>query len=115
MLVFLTHWFSSREQADTFLILGNPVTLLWMSVISGYLIAATSYRWMFIIEGLPAIAWAFVFRALSADRPRDAKWLAADERAKIEERLASEQAGVPKVKGYAQVLKSWNVWVLAVQ
>jgi sugar phosphate permease len=117
MLVFLTHWFSSRERgrADTFLILGNPVTLLWMSVLSGYLIAATSYRWMFIIEGLPAIAWAFVFRALSADRPRDAKWLAADERAEIEERLASEQAGVPQVAGYREVFKSWNVWVLAVQ
>jgi len=117
MLVFLTHWFSSRERgrADTFLILGNPVTLLWMSVLSGYLIAATSYRWMFVIEGLPAIVWAFVFRALSADRPRDAKWLAASERTEIEERLASEQADVPKAKGYGEVLRSWNVWVLAVQ
>lgn len=117
MLVFLTHWFSSRElgRADTFLILGNPVTLLWMSVISGYLIAATSYRWMFIIEGLPAIGWAFVFRALSADRPRDAKWLAPSERAEIEQRLATEQAGVAKAGGYGEVLKSWNVRILAVQ
>ncbi|HEY5193962.1 MAG TPA: MFS transporter [Solirubrobacteraceae bacterium] len=117
MLVFLTHWFSSRERgrADTFLILGNPVTLLWMSVVSGYLIAATSYRWMFIIEGLPAIAWAFAFRALSADRPRDAKWLAPSERTEIEERLASEQAGVPKVEGYREAFKSWNVQVLSVQ
>lgn len=117
MLVFLTHWFSSRERgrADTFLILGNPVTLLWMSVISGYLIAATSYRWMFVIEGLPAIAWAFVFRALSADRPRDAKWLPASERVEIEERLATEQAGVAHVAGYREAFKSWNVRVLAVQ
>ena len=46
-------------------------------VLSGYLISATSYRWMCVIEGLPAIAWAFVFGALSADHPRDAKWLAA--------------------------------------
>ncbi len=117
MLVFLTHWFSSRERgrADTFLILGNPVTLLWMSVISGYLIAATSYRWMFVIEGLPAIAWAFAFRALSADRPRDARWLAESERAQIEARLAEEQARVPKVSGYREVFQSWNVWVLSAQ
>ena len=27
-----------------------------MSVVSGNIIAATGYRWMFIIEGLPAIA-----------------------------------------------------------
>jgi len=117
MLVFLTHWFSSRERgrADTFLLLGNPVTLLWMSVISGYLIAATSYRWMFVIEGLPAIVWAFVFRALSDDRPRDAKWLGESEREEIEERLAAEQEGVPKVRGYREVLGSWNVRVLSLQ
>ena len=117
MLVFLTHWFSSRERgrADTFLILGNPVTLLWMSVISGYLIAATSYRWMFVIEGLPAIAWAFVFRALSADRPSDAPWLSSAERGEIEDRLDAEQAAMPKVRGYREAFRSWNVWVLAVQ
>src|SRR5579875_1982910 len=117
MLVFLTHWFSHRERgrADTLLILGNPVTLLWMSVLSGYLIAATSYRWMFVIEGVPAIAWAFVFRALSADHPRDAAWLAASEQEGIERRLASEQAGVPKVAGYREAFKAWNVQVLAVQ
>jgi len=39
-----------------------------MSVVSGYLIAAVGYRWMFIIEGLPAIAWAFVFRIGGSDR-----------------------------------------------
>ncbi len=117
MLVFLTHWFSSRERgrADTFLILGNPVTLLWMSVISGYLIGATSYRWMFIIEGLPAIAWAFIFRALSEDRPRDAEWLAKSERADIERRLQEDQERLPKVTGYREAFKSRNVQILALQ
>jgi sugar phosphate permease len=102
MLVFLTHWFSESERgrADTFLILGNPVTLLWMSVVSGYLIAATSYHWMFVIEGLPAIAWAFVFRALATDRPADAAWLNAAERDAITSRLSEEQADIPKVAGY---------------
>lgn len=40
MLVFLTHWFSDSERgrADTFLILDNLVTLLWMSIVSGYII-----------------------------------------------------------------------------
>lgn len=117
MLVFLTHWFTSRERgrADTLLILGNPVTLLWMSIASGYLIAATSYRWMFVIEGIPAIAWAFVFRALTADRPGDAKWLTDSERSDIERRLEAEQAQVPEVSSYREALKSHNVIVLAVQ
>jgi sugar phosphate permease len=117
MLVFLTHWFadSERGRADTFLILGNPVTLLWMSVISGYLIAATSFRWMFVIEGLPAIAWAFAFRALVADRPRDAKWLGTAERTAIESQLAAEQAALPKGHGYREALRSRTVIILALQ
>ncbi len=117
LLVFLTHWFSANERgrANTFLILGNPITLLWMSVISGYLIAATSWQWMFIIEGAPAIVWAFVFRALVDDRPRDAAWLDDDERAAIEERLASEQGEVQEVSGYREALKDWRVLVLAAQ
>lgn len=117
MLVFLTHWFTSRERgrANTILILGNPVTLLWMSLASGYLIAATSYRWMFVIEGLPAIAWAFVFRALTADRPADADWLERSERADVERRLADEQKPMPKVAGYREALRSRNVIVLAIQ
>ncbi len=53
MLVYLCHWFTraERSRANTFLILGNPVTILWMSVVSGYLVEHFSWRWMFIIEG----------------------------------------------------------------
>jgi sugar phosphate permease len=118
MLIFLTHWFSSRERgrANTFLILGNPVTVMWLSAVSGYLIAAAGWRWMFIIEGAPAIIWAFVFRALVTDQPSDARWLDPAERAHIEQRLADEQAAIEPVSGgYRQALSSRNVVVLAVQ
>lgn len=118
MLIFLTHWFSRSERgrANTFLILGNPVTVMWLSAVSGYLIAATSWRWMFLIEGLPAIAWAFVFRALVADHPRDAKWLNPTERDDIEHRLAAEQEDLAPVPGgYREAFRSRNVTVLAIQ
>ena len=117
MLVFLTHWFTDRERgrADTFLILGNPVTLLWMSIVSGYLISLTSYRWMFIIEGVPAMLWAFVFYRLTSDRPRDAEWLSESETQQVQQQLSEEQRQVPEVAGHREVLKSWNVQVLALQ
>ena len=117
MLVFLAHWFTRAERgrADTFLILGNPVTLLWMSVVSGYLAAAVGYRWMFVIEGLPAIAWAFVFRRLADDRPQDAAWLGDGEREKIEQALTAEQRDLPDPRGIREVIRSWNVVVLAAQ
>ena len=117
MLIFLVHWFSASERAraNTILILGNPITVLWMSVISGYLIAATSWRWMFIIEGLPAIAWAFVFRAMVDDHPRDAAWLEREEKEAIESALAEDQRGMPAMRGYWEAFRQKNVLILAVQ
>src|SRR5690606_37689053 len=47
MLILLSQWFTKRERsrANTFLILGNPATVLWMSVLSGYLIDSMGWRW----------------------------------------------------------------------
>jgi sugar phosphate permease len=117
MVVFLSHWFTRRERgrANTLLILGNPVTLLWMSVVSGYLVAAVGYRWMFIIEGLPAILWAFAFRWLVADRPADAAWLAEAERQDLVGALAAEQRALPAPRGLRQTARSWNAVVLSAQ
>ncbi len=118
MLIFLTHWFSRSERgrANTFLILGNPITVMWLSAVSGYLIAASSWRWMFILEGLPAVIWAFVFRALVADWPRDAAWLSPAERTDIEGRLAAEQEDLEPIGGgYREALSSRNVLVLSAQ
>jgi MFS family permease len=117
MLIFLTHWFTSRERgrADTILILGNPITVMWLSVVSGYLIQASNWRVMFIAEGVPAIIWAFAFRVLVEDRPSDSRWLEGAERDLLEERLATEQEELPAVSGYADALRSRNVVVLTVQ
>ena len=117
MLIFLAHWFTQGERgrADSFLILGNPITVMWMSVVSGYIIAATSWQWMFILEGLPAFVWAFVFRAVAADHPRDADWLNDEEKEAIESMLAQEQRDIPPVNSYLDAFKSRNVVVLSLQ
>ena len=117
MLIFLAHWFTQGERgrADSFLILGNPITVMWMSAISGYIIAATSWQWMFILEGLPAFVWAFVFRAVAADHPRDADWLNDEEKDAIESRLTEEQSKIPPVNSYREAFKSRNVVILCLQ
>jgi nitrate/nitrite transporter NarK len=86
-----------------------------MSVVSGYLVSAVGYRWMFVIEGLPAIAWAVAFRRLVADRPSDARWLPEDERSAIERQLESEQQELPEPRGLRDVLRSRIVVVLSAQ
>lgn len=117
MLVFLSHWFTKaeRSRANTFLILGNPVTVLWMSIVSGYLLEAYGWRWMFIIEGLPAVIWAFLWWKLVFDHPKDAKWLSAKEKADIQFALEKEQEGIKPVKNYREAFKSKVVILLAAQ
>jgi sugar phosphate permease len=117
MLILLSRWFtkSERSRANTFLILGNPVTILWMSILSGYLINAMGWRWMFILEGLPAIVWAFFWWRLVDDRPKNAKWLSEQEKNELEDRLQKEQQGIKPVKDYAAAFKSRAVILLSLQ
>jgi sugar phosphate permease len=117
MLVYLSHWFTKQERsrANTFLILGNPVTVLWMSVVSGYLLQAFGWRWMFILEGLPAVLWAFIWWALVDDHPRDAKWLSETEKREIDAALKQEQLAIQPVKNYREAFRSGKVILLALQ
>ncbi|MCW3114691.1 MAG: transporter [Segetibacter sp.] len=117
MLIFLSKWFTKaeRSRANTFLILGNPATILWMSILSGYLIKAVGWRWMFIWEGLPAIVWAFFWWRLVDETPKNAKWLSEPEKQALEDKLQQEQEGIKPVKNYAAAFKSKTVILLCLQ
>jgi sugar phosphate permease len=117
MLVFLSRWFtrSERSRANTFLILGNPATLLWMSILSGYLVKSVGWRWMFIYEGLPAIVWAFFWWRLVEDQPKDAQWINVSERQELEDELHREQQQIRPVRNYAAAFKSRTVVLLCLQ
>ena len=117
MIILLSRWFTKteRSRANTFLILGNPVTILWMSIVSGYLINAVGWRWMFIWEGLPAIIWAFFWWRLVNDKPANATWLTQEEKRSLETVLQKEQQSIKPVKNYAAAFKSKVVILLCLQ
>jgi sugar phosphate permease len=117
MLILLSRWFtkSERSRANTFLILGNPATILWMSILSGYLIESVGWRWMFIWEGLPAIIWAVFWWILVDDKPQSAKWLAEEEKRELEAKLLQEQVGIKPVKNYWAAFKTRVVILLCFQ
>lgn len=117
MLIFLSHWFTTEERSrtNTFLILGNPVTVLWMSIVSGYLVHSLGWRGMFIVEGAPAILWAFLWLRLVDDRPAQAGWLDPRERETVEARLHKEQTALTPVRNYAEAFRSFLVIALSVQ
>lgn len=117
MLILLSQWFTKEERsrANTFLILGNPATVLWMSVLSGYLIHALGWRWMFILQGAPAIVWAFVWWKMIDEKPNEANWLNTEEKKSIESRLQEEQRAIKPVKNYLEAFRSKTVILLCLQ
>jgi sugar phosphate permease len=117
LLILQARWFTrgERARANAFLVLGNPVTLLWMSVLSGYLADRLGWRMMFVIEGLPPVIWAFIWWRLVSDHPSGARWLAGDERIRLEAQLAEEQRGIAPVRNYAAAFRSPLVIALSAQ
>jgi sugar phosphate permease len=93
MLVLLTQWFTraERSRANTFLILGNPITVLWMSTLTGFLIDKLGWQRTFILEGLPSVLWAFIWVLLVRDRPSQVRWINPAMAAELESRIEDER------------------------
>ncbi len=117
MLVYVSNWFTraERSRANSLLILGGPATVLWMSVLSGYLVDAVGWRWMFILEGLPTVLWAFLWWRQACEQPAHAPWLAPADKEELSKTLRNEQAALPPVRGYGEAFRSRIVQVLAWQ
>ena len=123
LVLLLGRWFSRAERgrANAFLILGNPVTVMWLSAVSGALIAATNWRVMFVVEGLPAIGWGIACLKLIKDWPAEAAWLDEAERTALQARLATEagqtepEPAPARFAGHLRALRSPVVVALSAQ
>ncbi|QKJ86918.1 MFS transporter [Paramixta manurensis] len=115
LLILVSRWFShtERSKANTLFLLGNPVTVLWMSILSGWLVERWGWRHMFVIEGIPAVLWAVVWWYVIRDKPEQANWLNADEKAAIGQALANEQKSKEVMTNWREVFRSANVIKLA--
>jgi sugar phosphate permease len=117
MLMLLTHWFTraERSRSNALLILGNPLTVLWMSVITGYLIQDYGWQKTFVIEGIPSILWAGVWILAVRDKPSDARWITPEAAEFLERTLAQEQSTVAPVGELRKALLRGDVLLLAAQ
>jgi sugar phosphate permease len=115
MIVILASWFTraERSRANALCILGNPVTLVWMSAITGYLISAVGWQKAFIFEGIPSILWAFVWLAIVDDSPAKAAWLDPQDRAALIGELEREQKVIPQISNVARALRTPSVILLS--
>ncbi len=117
LLVLLTHWFTraERSRTTTLLMLGNPVTLLWMSAATGYIIHAVGWQMAFILEGVPAVLWAFLWLLLVRDEPEQAKWLSTSAKEFLSQKLEQEQSSLPQIPNLKIAFRYPGVILLCVQ
>ena len=117
MVIFLSHWFTQGERgrANTILILGNPITVLWLTAISGFVIEAISWRGMFIVEGLPpsrgrscSARWSPTTRARRSGCRRPSA-------TRSSRRWPRSRRRCRRRRGYRDALRSHNVVLLSVQ
>ncbi|MGN6820295.1 MAG: MFS transporter [Sphingomonas sp.] len=100
IIIYLTAWFRRREQATVVAmftaaipvsyIIGTPISTWIMDHVHGF--GLSGWRWMLLIEGLPAVIGGIVTYRLLVDRPANAPWLASEERDWLEAEIAREHA-----------------------
>ncbi|MEZ2407526.1 MFS transporter [Bosea sp. RCC_152_1] len=123
VIYYLARWFPSRERANamSFFYIGAALASVIGLPLSGLLLGLDGWhgmggwRWLFLIEGIPAVLLAFVTLKVLTDRPADAAWLAPAERDWLEKTLAQEQSATPvsHTAGWRQAFTSGRVWLLA--
>ncbi len=97
VILYLTYWFPTQYRARIvgFFMIAIPISSFIGSPISGALLNVTGaglkgWQWLFLLEGIPALLLAVATPFVLPNKPSDAKWLPADERAWLERTLADE-------------------------
>jgi ACS family tartrate transporter-like MFS transporter len=107
VIVYLSHWFRNRDRAKAIALFcaANPLSFVIGSPLAGYLLGISwfglrGWRWLFILEGLPAILFGIVTIFYLTDWPRQAKWLPNDEREWVAAQLDQEKEAKQKARAF---------------
>ncbi|USK70510.1 MFS transporter [Peribacillus asahii] len=123
IILYLTYWFRARERgrATAVLLLALPIGGLVGAPVSTWIIDNISWfnmdgwRWMFILEGIPAIILGVMVIFYLTNRPANAKWLSKEEKDWLEGELSAEQQVSAQINKVSKLdmLKDLKVWKLA--
>jgi ACS family 4-hydroxyphenylacetate permease-like MFS transporter len=124
ILLYLTFWFprTCRARANALFIMGIPVASAIASTLSGLILqmdgflGLAGWRWLFLLEGLPAVAFGIACLFYLDDGPAQSNWLSEAEKQEIASRLQRdrelEQTAATQ-RGILSQLGSLNVILLS--
>ena len=122
VVLYLTWWFPSYYRSRMMAVflsasvvaqfVGPPVGGLLL-LLHGML-GLAGWQWLFVVEALPAVVMCFVMWRLLTDKPADAAWLKPEQKAWLNERLASERAQREAIRKFSlgQAFANPKMWLL---
>ncbi len=111
VIVYLSHWFLYEDRAKAVArfmsaipiayILGGPLA---GAILGMNLLGTPGWRWLFLLEGVPAVILGIVTLFVLPDRPGEARWLTPPERDWIDSRLTEER----RAKAETEQMSIWQ-------
>jgi MFS transporter, ACS family, tartrate transporter len=121
VIVYVSHWFRYQDRAKAIAVFyaANPLSYVLGSPLAGLLLGITwlglrGWRWLFILEGIPAVVFGVITIFYLTDWPRAARWLRPEERDWISGELEREKLAKKTVRSYTiwQALSQRDVILL---
>ena len=120
VIVYLSYWFirEDRAKATSNFMSAIPLSSMLGSPLAGWILGRAwlgvdGWRWLFVIEGVPAIVLGAVAYFFLTDRPTGATWLHPAERDWLLRRLEKEKPARTAQSGFRYALKSPLIRLLA--
>nr|WP_223283314.1 MFS transporter [Achromobacter xylosoxidans] len=120
VMLYLTYWIPAGRRGRIngwFMtsfgiagIVGGPIAGLIMSGMDG-VAPLRNWQWLFVLEGIPSVIAGLVVLAYLPDRPQQARWLSAAEKAALTAELDSERLDPGKHASFAQALRLPALWL----
>jgi ACS family tartrate transporter-like MFS transporter len=98
VIVYLSHWFIYQDRAKAIarFMSAIPIAYIFGGPLAGAILGIHSlgipgWRWLFLLEGVPAVSLGIATLFFLPDRPNEVRWLLPDERNWLATRLAEER------------------------
>jgi ACS family tartrate transporter-like MFS transporter len=120
VIVYLSHWFiqEDRAKATSNFMAAIPLSLIIGSPIAGWILghnwfSVQGWRWLFVLEGVPAIFLGIAAFFFLTDWPSEGGWLAPEQQQWIKQKLEEEKPSNLQSVTLGQTLRSRTILLLA--
>ncbi len=127
VILYLTFWYTRRHRAQMVAMFMTAIPLSGVvgGAVSGWILKNMAFtgglrgwQWLYLLEGLPSVVAGLAAIMFLEDSPQKAKWLSAEQKQLLTDRLAAEEKSKTdeghNSKHLMDAFRSPAVWLLCV-